>query len=53
MGHSNNWGLISNKECKDFQEKVDKAKEFVLDVLGRSAGAKFAKKYLLKLLHLK
>ena len=48
MGHANKWEQISNKECKDFDEKISRAKEFVLDVLGKSAGSKFAKKYLLR-----
>lgn len=47
MGHSN-WNLIRNKDCRDFDDKIDKAKESVLNVLGKSAGTVFHKKFLLK-----
>ena len=47
-GHANKWGIVTNKECKNFDEKVSRAKDFVLDVLGKSGGSTFAKKFLLK-----
>lgn len=48
MGHANKWGIVTNRECKDFAEKISRAKDFVLDVLGKSAGSCFATKFLLK-----
>ena len=47
MGHVK-WFLIGNKDCNSFKEKIQKTKEAVLDVLGKSAGTHFHKKYLLK-----
>ena len=47
MGHTN-WGIVTNKECKDFEEKINRAKEFVLEVLGKANASFFAKKFLLK-----
>lgn len=47
MGHQK-WVLIGNKECIDFKDKLHKTQEAVLDVLGKSAGAHFHKKYLLQ-----
>lgn len=47
MGHQN-WILIKNTECRDFDDKIDKTKESVLNVLGKSAGTTFHKKFLLK-----
>ena len=47
MGHTN-WGIVTNKECKDFEEKISRAKEFVLEVLGKANASFFAKKFLLK-----
>mmetsp|Transcript_18825 Transcript_18825/g.32156 ORF Transcript_18825/g.32156 Transcript_18825/m.32156 type:complete len:249 (+) Transcript_18825:506-1252(+) len=46
MGHQK-WILIKNQECQDFKDKIMKVKESVLDVLGKSAGAHFHKKFLL------
>ena len=43
-----NWILIKNTDCRDFDDKIDKAKESVLNVLGKSAGTSFHKKFLLK-----
>ena len=43
-----NWMLIKNTDCRDFDDKIDKAKESVLNVLGKSAGTSFHKKFLLK-----
>jgi len=40
--------LIKNSECVDFKDKIQKTKEAVLDVLGKSAGTHFHKKFLLK-----
>ena len=48
MGHANKWGIVYNTECKDFNDKISRAKDFVMDVLGKSAGSCFAKKFLLK-----
>ena len=47
MGHQK-WFLINNIECVDFKDKIWKTKEAVLDVLGKSAGVHFHKKFLLK-----
>ena len=47
MGHQK-WVLIKNKDCVDFKDKIQKTKEAVLDVLGKSAGTHFHKKFLLK-----
>lgn len=47
MGHQK-WILIGNKDCIDFKDKIQKSKEAVLDVLGKSAGTHFHKKFLLK-----
>ena len=46
MGHQR-WVLINNSECKDFKDKIEKAKEAVLDVIGKSTGTHFHKKFLL------
>lgn len=46
MGHQK-WIFISNEECSDFNDKIKKTKEAVLDVIGKSAGAHFYKKLLL------
>ena len=46
MGHQK-WVLIGNKDCIDFKDKIQKSKEAVLDVLGKSAGTHFHKKFLL------
>lgn len=46
MGHQR-WILIGNRDCSDFQNKIQNVKESVLDVLGYSAGAFFHKKFLL------
>jgi hypothetical protein len=43
MGHQK-WFLINNIECVDFKDKIWKTK----DVLGKSAGVHFHKKFLLK-----
>jgi len=40
--------LIGNKECVDFKDKIKKSKDAVLNVLGKSAGTHFHKKFLLK-----
>jgi len=40
--------LIKNSDCVDFKDKIQKTKEAVLDVLGKSAGTHFHKKFLLK-----
>jgi len=47
MGHQK-WILIGNKDCKDFKDKIEKSKDAVLNVLGKSAGTHFHKKFLLK-----
>ena len=47
MGHQK-WVLIKNSECVDFKDKIQKAKEAVLDVIGKSAGTHFHKKFLLQ-----
>ena len=47
MGHQN-WYLIKNSDCKDFDEKINHAKESVLNLLGKSTGTHFHKKFLLK-----
>lgn len=47
MGHQK-WILINNRDCIDFKDKIQKSKEAVLDVLGKSAGTHFHKKFLLK-----
>jgi len=47
MGHQK-WFLIKNSDCEDFKDKIQKTKEAVLDVLGKSAGTHFHKKFLLK-----
>lgn len=47
MGHQN-WILIKNTDCKDFDDKIKKVKESVLNVLGKSTGTHFHKKFLLK-----
>ena len=47
MGHAN-WGIVHNKDCHGFEQKIARAKEFVLDTLGKSGGSCFAKKFLLK-----
>ena len=46
MGHQK-WVLIKNSECVDFKDKIEKAKEAVLDVIGKSTGTHFHKKFLL------
>jgi len=46
MGHQK-WFLIKNSDCTDFKDKIQKTKEAVLDVLGKSAGTHFHKKFLL------
>ena len=47
MGHQK-WCLIKNSDCVDFKDKIQKAKEAVLDVLGKHTGTHFHKKFLLK-----
>jgi len=47
MGHQK-WFLIKNSDCENFKDKIQKTKEAVLDVLGKSAGTHFHKKFLLK-----
>lgn len=47
MGHQK-WFLIKNNDCNDFKDKIQKTKEAVLNVLGKSAGTHFHKKFLLK-----
>ena len=47
MGHQN-WIFIGNEECSDFNEKIKKTKEAVLEVIGKSPGAHFNKKILLQ-----
>ena len=47
MGHQR-WVLIKNSECTDFKDKIEKAKEAVLDVIGKSTGTHFHKKFLLQ-----
>ena len=47
MGHQK-WILIKNSDCIDFKDKIQKAKEAVLDVLGKMTGTHFHKKFLLK-----
>jgi hypothetical protein len=46
MGHQK-WFLIKN-DCHDFKDKIQRCKDAVLDVLGKSAGTHFHKKFLLK-----
>lgn len=46
MGHQK-WFLVKN-DCADFKDKIQKCKDAVLDVLGKSAGTHFHKKFLLK-----
>lgn len=46
MGHQK-WVLIRNSDCDDFKDKIQKTKEAVLEVLGKSAGTHFHKKFLL------
>jgi hypothetical protein len=46
MAHQK-WFLIKNTDCADFREKIQKTKEAVLDVLGKGAGCRFHKKFLL------
>lgn len=47
MGHVK-WFLIDNKGCQTFKEKIQKTKEACLEVLGKSAGTHFYKKFLLE-----
>jgi hypothetical protein len=47
MGHQK-WFLIKNNDCSGFKDKIQKCKDAVLDVLGKSAGTHFHKKFLLK-----
>lgn len=47
MGHQK-WILIKNTDCSTFIEKIQKTKESVLDVIGKSAGTHFHKKLLLR-----
>jgi hypothetical protein len=47
MGHQK-WFLIKNSDAVDFKDKIQKTKEAVLDVLGKSAGTHFHKKFLLR-----
>lgn len=46
MGHQK-WILVKNTECQNFLDKIEKTKEAVLDVIGKSAGTHFHKKFLL------
>mmetsp|Transcript_1897 Transcript_1897/g.2647 ORF Transcript_1897/g.2647 Transcript_1897/m.2647 type:complete len:157 (-) Transcript_1897:531-1001(-) len=47
MGHQK-WILLKNTDCVDFKDKIKKAMESVLEMLGKSAGTHFHKKLLLK-----
>jgi len=47
MGHQK-WILIKNSESRDFMDKIEKTKEAVFDVIGKSAGTHFHKKFLLE-----
>lgn len=46
MGHQK-WILIKNEDCATFKDKIMKVKESCLEVLGKSAGHQFHKKFLL------
>jgi len=47
MGHQK-WILVKNNDCKNFTEKIKRTKDAVLEVLGKSAGTHFHKKFLLQ-----
>jgi len=50
MGHQK-WVLIGNEDSIDFKDKIWRTKEAVLDVIGKSSGTHFHKKFLLHKFH--
>jgi hypothetical protein len=47
MGHSR-WCWVGNKDIPDFNTKINNAKEWIHEILGRKTGSSFYKKFLLK-----